>query len=119
MATDNANPTVLEMATANTNPIVTDVNKDSITPSSTFDGIEWPDYVVIAIYFLSVLAVGIYVSISFSNKTKYSNSITFYYNCITLIMYLYTIPYYSPLGKANETPLVATSLHLVICIGFL
>ena len=71
MATDNANPTVLEMATANTNPIVTDVDKDSITPSSTFDGIEWPDYVVIAIYFLSVLAVGIYVSISLSNETKY------------------------------------------------
>ena len=31
-------------------------------PPSTFDGIEWPDYVVIGIYFLSVLAVGIYVS---------------------------------------------------------
>ena len=70
MATDNANPTVLEMATANTNPIVTDVDKDSITHSSTFDGIEWPDYVVIALYFLSVLAVGIYVSISLSNKTN-------------------------------------------------
>ena len=114
MATDKTNPTVLEMATANTNPIVTDVDKDSMTPSSTFDGIEWPDYVVIAIYFLSVLAVGIYVSISLSKKTKYSN-----YNFITLIMYLNTIPYYSPHGKANETPLVATSLHLVICIGFL
>ena len=81
MATDNANPTVLEMATANTNPIVTDRDKDSITHSSTFDGIEWPDYVVIAIYFLSVLAVGIYVSISLSNKTKYSNSLPF--NIIT------------------------------------
>ena len=81
MATDNANPTVLEMATANTNPIVTDVDKDSITHSSTFDGIEWPDYVVIAIYFLSVLAVGIYVSISLSNKTNYSNSLPF--NIIT------------------------------------
>ena len=80
MATGNANPTVLEMATANTNPIVSDVDKDSISQSSTFDGIEWPDYVVIAIYFLSVLAVGIYVSIRLSNKTKY-------YNFITLIMY--------------------------------
>ena len=68
MATDNANPTVLEMATANTNPIVSDVDKHSISQNSTFDGIEWPDYVVIAIYFLSVLAVGIYVSISLSNK---------------------------------------------------
>ena len=76
MATDNANPTVLEMATANTNPIVTDVDKDSITPRSTFDGIEWPDYVVIAIYFVSVLAVGIYVSKSRSNKTKHSDLIT-------------------------------------------
>ena len=114
MATDNANPTVLEMATANTNPIVTDVEKDSITHSSTFDGIEWPDYVVIALYFLSVLAVGIYVRKSLSNKLKYSN-----YNCIKLSMYSNTIPYYSPHGKANETPLVATSLHLVICIGFL
>ena len=73
MATGNANPTVLEMATANTNPIVSEVDKDSLTPSSTFDGIEWPDYVVIALYFLSVLAVGIYVSISLSNKTNYSN----------------------------------------------
>ena len=117
MATDNANPTVLEMATANTNPVVSDVDKSSLTPSSTFDGIEWPDYVVIAIYFLSVLAVGIYVSISLSNETKYSNSL--YYKCITLIIYFNTIPYYSPHGKANATPLVATSLHLVICIGFL
>ena len=75
MATDNANPTVLEMATANTSPIVTDVAKDSISPSSTFDGIEWPDYVVIAIYFLSVLAVGIYVSINLSCETQYSNSL--------------------------------------------
>ena len=73
MATDKTNPTVLEMATANTNPIVTDVDKDSMTPSSTFDGIEWPDYVVIAIYFLSVLAVGIYVSMGLSNETTYSN----------------------------------------------
>ena len=65
MATDNANPTVLEMATAITNPIVTEVDNNSMTPSSKFDGIEWPDYVVIAIYFLSVLAVGIYVSMIF------------------------------------------------------
>jgi len=62
LETDNANPTGLEMATANVNPTVTDVHKDSLIPSSTFNGIEWPDYVVIAIYFLSVLAVGIYSS---------------------------------------------------------
>ena len=31
---------------------------------SSFNGIEWPDYVVIGFYFLSVLAVGIYVSIN-------------------------------------------------------
>ena len=31
---------------------------------SSFNGIEWEDYVVIGIYFLSVLAVGIYVSIN-------------------------------------------------------
>ena len=76
METDNANPTGLEMATANVNPTVTDVYKDSLIPSSTFNGIEWPDYVVIAIYFLSVLAVGIYVSINLSCETQYSNFIT-------------------------------------------
>lgn len=29
--------------------------------SSTFKGIEWPDYLVTAIYFVSVLLVGVYV----------------------------------------------------------
>ena len=30
--------------------------------ASTFDGITWPDYVVIVAYFLFVLAVGLFVS---------------------------------------------------------
>ena len=30
---------------------------------SKFCGIEWPDYLVIVVYFVSVLLVGLYVSI--------------------------------------------------------
>lgn len=35
-----------------------------------FEGIEWPDYVVIALYFIFVLAVGLFVSFSKSIKLK-------------------------------------------------
>ena len=31
-------------------------------PVSDFDGITWPDYVVIVVFFAFVLAVGLYVS---------------------------------------------------------
>ena len=31
--------------------------------STGFDGITWPDYIVIALYFIFVLAVGLFVSV--------------------------------------------------------
>ena len=54
---------ILEMDTENVNPNGKDVSI-SPTTETTFNGIEWPDYVVIALYFVSVLAVGLYVSIT-------------------------------------------------------
>ena len=33
------------------------------TTKEAFTGIEWPDYLVIALYFVSVLAVGLFVSL--------------------------------------------------------
>jgi len=51
------------MDTENVNPNGKDVSI-SPTTETTFNGIEWPDYVVIALYFVSVLAVGLYVSIT-------------------------------------------------------
>ena len=50
-----------DMETGNSNPNIQDATK-TVLPASTFDGLEWPDYIVIGIYFLSVLAVGLYVS---------------------------------------------------------
>ena len=54
---------ILRMDTESVNPNGKDV---SIAPTTEkiFNGIEWPDYVVIALYFISVLAVGLYVSIN-------------------------------------------------------
>ena len=54
---------ILEMDTVNANPNGKDVSL-APTTETTFNGIEWPDYVVIALYFVSVLAVGLYVSIN-------------------------------------------------------
>lgn len=31
-------------------------------PESTFDGLTWPDYTVIVLYFVFVLIVGLFVS---------------------------------------------------------
>ena len=54
---------ILEMEIENVTPDGRDVSI-SPTTETTFNGIEWPDYVVIALYFVSVLAVGLYVRIN-------------------------------------------------------
>jgi hypothetical protein len=39
--------------------------------STGFDGITWPDYIVIALYFIFVLAVGLFVSMQIFLKQKW------------------------------------------------
>ena len=48
--------------------------------STGFDGITWPDYIVIALYFIFVLAVGLFVSFDnlYLTKTfKFGNKVMY------------------------------------------
>ena len=62
----------------------------SLAQEDTFEGLTWPDYLVIVAYFGFVLAVGLFVSCQFANlfawKVNFSERQTYFTSNFSVVM---------------------------------